>query len=67
MSSEREKKLEEALPPKGFIRIHKSYLISVDKINSIVRNHVKIGNESLPIGDSYRKEFFGIIGQDKVN
>lgn len=61
------KKLEEALPSKGFIRIHKSYLISLSKIDSIERNHVKIGNESLPIGDSFRREFFGVIGEDKVN
>ena len=61
------KKLEEALPAKGFKRIHKSYLISIDKIDSIERNHVKIGSESLPIGDSYRREFFEVIGEDKVN
>lgn len=61
------KKLEDALPSKGFIRIHKSYLISVDKIDKIERNHVKIGEESLPIGDSYRREFFDLIGQNKIN
>jgi len=61
------KKLEEALPSKGFKRIHKSYLISLDKIDSIERNHVKIGKESLPIGDSFRREFFEVIGEDKVN
>lgn len=61
------KKLEEALPSKGFKRIHKSYLIAIDKIDSIERNHVKIGDESLPIGDSYRREFFEVIGEDKVN
>ena len=61
------KKLEDALPSKGFKRIHKSYLISLDKIDSIERNHVKIGKESLPIGDSFRREFFEVIGGDKVN
>ena len=61
------KKLEEALPSKGFKRIHKSYLIALDKIDSIERNHVKIGKESLPIGDSFRREFFEVIGEDKVN
>ncbi len=61
------KKLEEALPSKGFIRIHKSFLIAIDKINSIERNHVKIADESLPIGDSFRREFFEVIGEDKVN
>jgi DNA-binding LytR/AlgR family response regulator len=61
------KKLEEALPSRGFMRIHKSYLIALDKIDSIERNHVKIGGESLPIGESYRREFFEVIGEDKVN
>ncbi len=61
------KKLEEALPSQGFMRIHKSYLIALDKIDNIERNHVKIGSESLPIGDSYRREFFEVIGEDKVN
>jgi len=61
------KKLEDALPSKGFMRIHKSYLISLDKIDSIERNHVKIGKESLPIGDSFRREFFEVIGEDKIN
>lgn len=61
------KKLEEALPDKGFMRIHKSYLIAIDKIDSIERSHVKIGKESLPIGDSYRREFFEMIEKRKVN
>ena len=61
------KKLEEALPSKGFKRIHKSYLIAIEKIDAIERNHVKIGKESLPIGESYRREFFEVIGEDRVN
>lgn len=61
------KKLEEVLPSERFMRIHKSYLISLDKIDSIDRSHVKIRNESIPIGDSYRREFFERIGQDKIN
>ncbi len=61
------KKLEEALPSKGFMRIHKSYLIALDKIDSIERNHVKIAGESLPVGDSYRREFFQVIDKRKIN
>jgi len=61
------KKLGEALPSKGFIRIHKSYLISINKIESIERNHVKIAKESLPIGDSYRRQFFEVIEKRKIN
>jgi DNA-binding LytR/AlgR family response regulator len=61
------KKLVDALPSKGFIRIHKSYLISIDKIEKIERNHVKIADQSLPIGDSYRREFFKEIEKNKIN
>ncbi len=60
-------KLEEALPSTGFIRIHKSYLVAIDKIDSIKHNHVRIGKENLPIGSSYRREFFNVIGKDKIN
>jgi len=61
------KKLQDALPSKGFIRIHKSYLISIDKIEKIERNHVTITGQSLPIGESYRRQFFEEIEQDKIN
>jgi len=61
------KKLEEALPKEGFMRIHKSYLISLDKIDSIERMHVIIAGERLPVGESYRREFFNIIDKKKLN
>jgi len=61
------KKLQDALPAKGFFRIHKSYLIAIDKIEKIERNHVKIAGQSLPIGDSYRREFFEEIEKNKIN
>ena len=52
------KKLEEMLPHKDFFRIHKSYIVPINKIESIERNHVKIGNKMLPISETYKKEFF---------
>jgi len=61
------KKLEEALPSDSFVRIHKSYLISLDKIESIERMHVIIANERLAIGETYRRDFFKIIDEKKLN
>jgi len=55
------KKLESLLPPDKFVRIHKSYLIAIDKIESIERNRVKIAGERLPIGNSYRRAFNQLI------
>ena len=54
------KLFEEQLQPYKFIRIHKSYIISVNFIDAIDKSSVWIGNKELPIGDSYKgifKEF----------
>jgi len=49
------------LPAENFIRIHKSYTISVDKVKSIEGNCVEIASKLIPIGRNYRKEVKGII------
>jgi DNA-binding LytR/AlgR family response regulator len=51
------KKLESLLPPEQFYRIHKSFIISLDKIESIEGNMVQINTTKLPIGNLYRQEF----------
>nr|WP_199076167.1 LytTR family DNA-binding domain-containing protein [Pedobacter sp. ASV19] len=52
------KKMEETLPSSQFIRVHKSYIISLDKIESIERSRISICGKVIPIGDTYRDEFF---------
>jgi two-component system LytT family response regulator len=59
-------KLEKALPPDRFRRIHKSYIIPVDKIEQVERNHVMVGSHKIPIGNKYRKEFFGYLEKKQV-
>lgn len=48
---------EEELPPQDFVRIHKSYLISLSQIQAIERRRVIIQDQYLPIGDTYLPEF----------
>jgi two-component system, LytTR family, response regulator len=55
------KNIEKTLPESRFIRIHKSYMVSLSKIDSIQGQYVKIANKELPIGEKYRKKFFSII------
>jgi DNA-binding LytR/AlgR family response regulator len=43
---------------KGFVRCHKSFIVSLAKINSIERERIFIGNKSIPIGETYRDEFY---------
>jgi len=55
------KKMEETLPKGEFIRVHKSYIIALDKIESIERSRILIAGKIIPIGDTYRDEFFKLI------
>jgi DNA-binding LytR/AlgR family response regulator len=55
------KKMEDALPVKNFIRVHKSYIVSINKIDSIERSRIFIGDKIIPVGDTYREEFFKIV------
>ena len=55
------KRLEEILPQNQFIRVHKSFIIALDKIDSIERNRIKIGDRLIPISETYRKSFFDRI------
>jgi DNA-binding LytR/AlgR family response regulator len=52
------------LPPNKFCRIHKSYIISLKHIDVIERHHVKIRNNSIPIGHNYRKDFSKLIDRN---
>ncbi len=48
------KSIEEKLPTARFIRVHRSYIVSLNKIDSIQEGIISIGKASLPIADTYR-------------
>lgn len=49
--------LEEILPSDMFVRIHKSFIISIDKIKSFRRGKVLVQDRHIPIGASYQENF----------
>jgi DNA-binding LytR/AlgR family response regulator len=55
------KRLEEILPQNQFVRVHKSFIIALEKIDSVERNRIKIGDRLIPISETYRKSFFDRI------
>lgn len=61
------KDIEKTLPESGFIRIHKSYLVSLNKIDSVEGQNVNIANKQLPIGNKYKKRFFETISLKEKN
>jgi DNA-binding LytR/AlgR family response regulator len=46
-----------SLPASGFARIHRSFVVALDKIDTIDRDHVLIKGIRIPIGDTFREEF----------
>ncbi|HEX6849724.1 MAG TPA: LytTR family DNA-binding domain-containing protein [Chitinophagaceae bacterium] len=55
------KKLQEELPVKQFMRVHKSFIIARNKIKFIEGNYVQVEDKSIPIGATYRNEVLASI------
>lgn len=51
------KSFEEQLTPYQFIRVHKSFIISLIHLDSIEKSHVKIGDQEIPLSESYKETF----------
>lgn len=60
------KSLMEQLGAGMFIRIHKSFIISIDKIQSIRNGKVRIKERYLPIGDSFKGVFHEMVVEGKI-
>ena len=54
--------VEAMLSESQFLRIHRSYIVSLSKIKSFTHETVEIGNKELPIGKLYRNSFIKIQG-----
>src|ERR1041385_5604577 len=46
------------LPPDEFIRVHRSYIVPISRITSIGSRKIHVGDKEIPVGDSFRKDFF---------
>lgn len=60
------KNLLEILPDSDFQRVHHSFIVSISKIEHIERNRLRIGKDLIPISDSYKDRFFGILRERKL-
>jgi two-component system, LytTR family, response regulator len=60
------KRIEEMLPASNFVRVHKSFIVALNKIESIERNRIKIGEKLIPIGESYSKYFHTMLVERKL-
>ena len=57
----------EASLPKNFMRVHRSYIVNLDKITIIERGNIIFGEEALPISDSYKEKLQAYIQEHTFN
>lgn len=55
------KKITDCLPHEKFLRIHKSYIVAIDKIESLEGNLLKVNNSKLPVGNNYKNDLLNFI------
>jgi two-component system response regulator LytT len=57
------KALEEKLPAKRFMRVHRSFIVSLDKVTSMTKNSLQIGKMNIAVGDQYKEAFGQFLGR----
>jgi len=62
-SADKAKALEEKLPAKRFMRVHRSFIVSLDKVTSMTKNSVQIGKMMIAVGDQYKEAFSQFVGK----
>lgn len=55
------KTAEERLPADRFVRVHRSYIVNMDRIRTIERGRIVFGKEYIPVSDSYKERFAELL------
>ena len=66
LSLMRMKNLEEELPSDRFIRVQKSYIVQLSKIEAIERSFIILGKDRIPIGEAYQENLFKTLGGESI-
>ena len=53
---------ERQIAPDVICRVHKSYMVALDKIDTVEQGRITIGDLTIPISETYRDRFFALIG-----
>ena len=55
------KGIEEQLPVNRFCRVHRSYIVAMDKIESVERNVITIAGEAIPVSEANQDKFYSLL------
>jgi DNA-binding LytR/AlgR family response regulator len=54
--------MEDKLPGNGFARVHKSFIVALDKITAFKKNRLMLGETEIPVSDNYKDKILAYIG-----
>ena len=57
------KNMEELLPKDRFMRVHRSFIVSLDHIDSISKNVIHVGTQQIAVGDLYKEQFSEFVSR----
>jgi DNA-binding LytR/AlgR family response regulator len=57
------KNLEEKLTGKGFLRLHRSFIVSTEKIRAVTKNSLQIGQTKIPVTEQYKDVFKQVVSK----
>jgi len=63
MTLQKFSELEAELPESVICRVHKSYMVSINKIDSIEKDCIYISQTVIPVSETYRQKFYALIGR----
>jgi|SRR5688572_598430 len=55
------KRFEESLPHQQFVRVHKSYIVSLPAVKTIIGNYIEVNDQHIPIGANYKDELIQLV------
>jgi len=55
------KSFHSRLPAEEFMRVHRSYIVSISHIDSIARNEIYVGKKIIPIGETFKNDFYQMV------
>lgn len=61
------KSLEEELPEVSFMRVHRSFIVSLNHINSLERSQVIVGNKRITVSEQYKQKFYDYISNNSLD
>jgi len=59
--------MEDKLPGGNFVRVHKSFIVALDKITAFKKNRLMIAEAEIPVSDNYKDKILAYIGHNENN